>query len=271
MSTRPKAPQTYGEQALAAIDRGTRKIFGLQPGWYRNLDVVKNNYQLGMMHLARGNYRDAEFRLKFLTWMDPKHADGWFNLARAQIALDKKDDARRSLTKLLERDKTHVEGRQLLAVLSGKAPAAPSLQIAPETDANVLYLVHKESFPIYWKEKEISDMLLASGTQAWSAREGSPIGMLMTRAQFEQAEILTLAIIPAARRKKIAQKLMKAAHEALAAAGVKKIFLEVAEDNMAATLLYRGLGYAEISRRAGYYKQPDGSSTDALVMAKEIA
>lgn len=216
-----------------------RKLFGLEPGWHKNLDIVKNNYLLAEKYYAGGQYSDAVFRLKFLLWMDKDHKQGAALLAKAQAAL------------------------------AGKAPAAAV--VAPETDAKILYLIHKECFPIYWKEQEISDMLLTSGTQGWLASiGGKPAGMLMTRAQFEQAEILTIAVMPTARKRGVAAKLMAEAEKALAGAGVKKIFLEVAENNAQALGLYRKIGYGEVSRRAGYYRQAEGPAIDALVMAKDL-
>ena len=266
-----KQPMTMSEEIFAYGNRAVKWLFGVSDDWYRNLDMVKNNYALGKRHLEAGNYKDAEFRLKFLTWLDPKHSDGHYQLARAQIALNQKSQAAKSLKKCLQLDEKNVAARELLAALLGKKSTAPSQSVAPETDAAVLYAIHKESFPIYWKEKEISDMMLTSGTQAWSAKQADPLGMLMTRSQFEQAEILTLAVVPSARRQKIAEQLLYTAHRALVLQGVKKMFLEVAENNVAALGLYQKLGYVETGRRKGYYKQEDGNTTDALVMSKEIA
>lgn len=263
-------PQTYIEQMLDVANQALQKAFGLPADWYHNLDIVKNNYALGMKHLEAGNFRDAEFRFKFLTWLDPKHPQAYYQLARAEMALLKRDRAIASLKKCLRQHKEHEAARLLLAQLLGKVPMQKAPVIAAETEAKILYAVHKEAFPIYWKEKEISDMLLGAGTQAWSVKSDSPLAMLMTRTQFEQAEILTLAVVPNARRKGLAEKLLLAAHAALAASGVKKIFLEVAQDNVAAMGLYRKLGYVQTGIRPGYYKQPDGSTIDALVMSKEV-
>ncbi len=248
-----------------------RKLFGVEPGWHRELDIVKNNYALARSYIAAGKYRDALFRLKLLLWLDPKHKTGLLDLARTYIALDKLPAANKALAQLLALDAHHAEAKKLkAAIASGKVSIAPALEVAQEMDAKPLHFVHKESFPLYWKESEISDMLMTSGTRGWLARMGQPVGMLMTRAQFEQAEILTIAVVPSARRGGIAARLMAEAEKSLVAEGVKKIFLEVAENNAAALALYRRIGYSEVSRRTGYYKQPDGSSIDALVMSKEL-
>jgi len=248
-----------------------RKLFGVQPGWHRELDIIKNNYALARTYIAQGNYKDAVFRLKFLVWLDPEHKAGWLDLARSYIALDNKPAAMRTLDKLLALDPELAEAKKLkLALSTGKVAISQKLEISPEMDAKPLYQVHRECFPVYWKENEISDMLMASGTRAWLARSGGPVGMLITRAQFEQAEILTIAVVPKSQKTGIAKAMMAEAEKELALAGVKKIFLEVAENNQSAYALYLKLGYSEMSRRTGYYHQADGSVIDALVMSKEI-
>ena len=251
-------------------NRVMRKLFGIEPNWHKRLDIVKNNYALGHSNLTQGRYRDAVFRLKFLVWIDPQHKAGWLDLAKAYIALDNKFAANAALKKLLTLEPTHEEAKKLRAIVLGKAAPMPKLEVLAGNDAKAFYLIHKESFPIYWKEQEISDMLLASGTQGFLAKMGNAVGMVMTRAQFEQAEILTIAVMPNTRKQGIARALMVEAEKTLAAGGVKKIFLEVAENNEAATALYRKLGFTETSRRKGYYRQEDSSLVDALVMAKEL-
>ena len=257
------------------IDTGNRimgKLFGLKPGWHRELDIVKNNYALARSYIAQGDYKNALFRLKFLLWLDKEHKAGWLDLARCHVALDNIPAATRALNQLLALDPKHEEAKKLkTALASGKVTIAPALEVVQEMDAKALYMVHKDSFPIYWKEQEISDMLMTSGTQAWAARAPQPVGMLMTRAQFEQAEILTIAVVPSARRGGLAARMMNEAEKTLATSGVKKIFLEVAENNSAAIELYRRIGYTEMSRRPGYYKNADGTVTDALVLSKELS
>jgi len=249
-----------------------KRFFGVQPGWWRNLDIVKNNYTLARTYIARGDYKNAVFRLKFLVWLDPNHKAGWLDLAKSYIALEETNNAKHALAQLLKLDSSHAEALKLKAALdSGKVVVAPKLEIAAEMDAKALNQVHKECFPVYWKEAEISDMLMTAGTKAWLARTGVPVGMLITRAQFEQAEILTIAVVPKAQKAGTASKMMALAEEDMKASGVKKVFLEVAENNQSAIGLYSKLGYIESSRRKGYYKQADGSVIDAIVMSKTLA
>ena len=93
--------------------------------------------------------------------------------------------------------------------------------------------------------------------------------MILCRALFEAAEILTLAVAPAARRRGIGAALVRAAAGLAAQGGADNLFLEVAQDNPAAQALYRSLGFAEAGRRAGYYARAEGR-IDALVMRLDL-
>jgi ribosomal-protein-alanine N-acetyltransferase len=48
------------------------------------------------------------------------------------------------------------------------------------------------------------------------------------------------------------------------------MFLEVAEDNLAARALYDGAGFAVAGRRRDYYGHADGSRSDALVLRLDL-
>ncbi|TCZ55290.1 GNAT family N-acetyltransferase [Roseicella aquatilis] len=91
-------------------------------------------------------------------------------------------------------------------------------------------------------------------------------GFVLARAAGGEAEILTLAVLPAARRQGLGAALMAAALAGAAARGAEAMFLEVAAGNAAALPLYRGLGFAEVGRRRRYY--PDGA--DALVLRRDL-
>ena len=87
-------------------------------------------------------------------------------------------------------------------------------------------------------------------------------GMIMARIAADEAEILTLAVHPDARRQGLARALLAAAARHAAAHGATELFLEVALRNTAARALYSGAGFAEVGRRRRYYADGD----DALVM-----
>ena len=57
---------------------------------------------------------------------------------------------------------------------------------------------------------------------------------------------------------------------AAAARGATRVFLEVAEDNLAARALYERTGFVEAGRRPGYYAAADGGRRDALLLALNL-
>ncbi len=122
-----------------------------------------------------------------------------------------------------------------------------------------------------------------SATRAWSSAEfaallqqktvtwhGDHRGFVMLRTVADEAEILTLVTDPAYRRQGLAQINLKRGEQVVARAGARIIFLEVAEDNMAARALYDTGGYKQIGRRPGYYMPKDGAPVAALVLRKEL-
>ena len=68
----------------------------------------------------------------------------------------------------------------------------------------------------------------------------------------QEVEILNLAVAPQFRRQGIGQALLAAE---IVRGGL--YFLEVRESNKAAQALYQKLGFVEVSRRPGYYTNPD--------------
>jgi ribosomal-protein-alanine N-acetyltransferase len=91
-------------------------------------------------------------------------------------------------------------------------------------------------------------------------------GMLLAWAAADEAEILTLAVVPAARRRGIASALLREAAKRARLAGARAMFLEVAVSNTAAQALYAQASFCQVGRRRRYYA--DGG--DALVLRLEL-
>ena len=94
----------------------------------------------------------------------------------------------------------------------------------------------------------------------------APAGFALYRAVAGEAELLTISVLPEARRSGIGAGLLAACEDGARASGAARLFLEVAEGNVAARTLYDRAGYRECGRRKGYYQHPDGSRDDAVVM-----
>jgi [ribosomal protein S18]-alanine N-acetyltransferase len=128
-------------------------------------------------------------------------------------------------------------------------------------DAPALAAIHAVSFPPRqcWGPDALSLQLALEGTFGLLHPDG---GMVLFRVAADQAEVLTLAVAPAARRRGIGAALLAAAMQDAGRRGAAALFLEVAGANAAARALYARMGFRDVGRRRRYYA--DG--TDALVM-----
>lgn len=134
--------------------------------------------------------------------------------------------------------------------------------------AERLAAIHRQCFttPRPWAAAEIEGILATPGAFLLSEPEGFLIGRVLA----DEAELLTLAVAPAARRRGIAARLLAAFLDRAGRAGASRAFLEVAADNAAARALYARAGFAESGRRPRYYRRPDGTATDALILALSL-
>jgi len=82
-----------------------------------------------------------------------------------------------------------------------------------------------------------------------------------------EADILTVAVLPAYRRKGIARDFIRQMEQWSVDRGACAIMLEVETSNIGAIALYQSLGYLKISVRMDYY----GPGKDAHVMRKDFS
>jgi len=130
-----------------------------------------------------------------------------------------------------------------------------------------LAALHAEAFDTPWDAASLTALLASPGVFAVE----QPDGFILIRVVADEAEILTLAVRPAARRSGLGGRLVEAAVVRAAALGAERMFLEVAEDNVAARALYARAGFREAGRRRSYYARSDGSREDALILALNFA
>jgi ribosomal-protein-alanine N-acetyltransferase len=143
-------------------------------------------------------------------------------------------------------------------------PAAP-------TDADALGQVHAQAFEAPWSGHDILRFAADPGGLALVAagEDGEIAGFILCRRIAGEAEVLTLAVRRAARRRGVARTLLGAAIE-LAGVTAAAMFLEVAEDNPGAIALYARAGFEPVGRRAGYYARPGAPAAAAIVMRRTL-
>jgi ribosomal-protein-alanine N-acetyltransferase len=79
----------------------------------------------------------------------------------------------------------------------------------------------------------------------------------------ETAQILTVGVLPAARRRGVGRLLVRALVAEARRRRATEVLLEVREDNHAAQRLYTGEGFTVLGKRRGYYEQ---GRVDAITM-----
>jgi ribosomal-protein-alanine N-acetyltransferase len=140
------------------------------------------------------------------------------------------------------------------------------LRAADASDAIALARAHAAAFEAPWPPEAFSSLMGTPGVFTLAAVDGAPIGLILMRAIAGEAEILTLAVEPAHRRRGVARALLTAGLGLAVRAGAETCFLEVAADNAAALALYRAAGFEEAGHRSGYYRRQGGEAVDALVL-----
>lgn len=97
--------------------------------------------------------------------------------------------------------------------------------------------------------------------------EDRPVGYVGGKVILDEAEVYSIAVEPAFQNQKVASQLIEAYKTHCRANGVQILFLEVRESNLTARNFYVAHQFKEISRRKGYYNDPE---EDAIIMLCDI-
>lgn len=144
------------------------------------------------------------------------------------------------------------------------------LRAADRADAPLMASAHAQAFDRPWDQATFETLLAGSGVFAFVAVDEDPVGVVLCRALAGEAEILTLAVPPWARRRGIARALMAAALGAARQLGAATCFLEVDINNAPAVALYERLGFERAGLRKAYYDRGGAGRADALVMRLDL-
>lgn len=140
-------------------------------------------------------------------------------------------------------------------------------------DIPVLATYEKELFPYSpWSTAQFKEEFAGIPTTRFMsvAEDGDTIvgycGVFVPAPGIE-ADILTVAVLPAYRRQGIAREFMRQIEAYAVERQASAMMLEVELANESAIKLYESLGYMKISVRMDYY----GPGKDAHVMRKELS
>lgn len=120
-----------------------------------------------------------------------------------------------------------------------------------------------------WSTSDLSEAF-HRGDSVVVEKKGELIGYCLVRAIVDEAEILSIAIIPEERGAGIASRLLAETLIRLRNKLVLNVYLEVRENNKHAKNLYLKSGFVSIGKRAGYYTSENAGTENAIMYKHTI-
>jgi ribosomal-protein-alanine N-acetyltransferase len=147
------------------------------------------------------------------------------------------------------------------------------------TDLELVAAIERASFSDPWSVESLASALALPHARFFVAEESdlerrgrggaaSLVGYVVALLYGEEGEIADLAVAPAARRRGIGGVLLDRVVATALESGVRALYLEVRESNVAGRALYQSRGFDLVGRRRGYYQRP---AEDALVLRRTMA
>ncbi len=142
------------------------------------------------------------------------------------------------------------------------------LRPATSRDLGLLVELEDASFTDPWSRAQLAEALSWAGSCALLAEEGpDAVGYILGRVIVDEAEILSLAIASAQRRRGVGRQLLEAMLAWMAGRGAASVWLEVRRSNEAARRLYEGAHFTHAAVRRGYYRHP---VEDAIILRRQL-
>lgn len=141
----------------------------------------------------------------------------------------------------------------------------------PRGAVGPICLLHRACFPDDpWDAAAIEQIMRIPGffgRVGWA--KTAPVGFALALALGEEAEIVSLGVLPEHRRGGIGSALLDAICGEARSRGADRVVLEMASDNEAASALYAGRGFTVVGRRRNYYRRTE-RLVDALILQVQL-
>ena len=129
-------------------------------------------------------------------------------------------------------------------------------------------LLFRDSAAITAVERQPAEYALRRAALSASLQaEPSLHGYVVCYRAADEAEIPSIAVDEAVRRQGVGRELLEQLFELCYGEGVRKVFLEVREHNIAAQQLYESVGFLRVGVRSKFYDRP---REDAYIMMREL-
>ncbi len=127
--------------------------------------------------------------------------------------------------------------------------------------------LEKVCFSDPWSENSVASELDNPLSLWLAATQGEKVlGYVGSQSVLGEADMMNLAVDPAARRMGLGRAIVEALVAELRDNEVHSLTLEVRASNLPAQKLYESLGFLQVGRRPNYYLEP---KEDALILRKE--
>ncbi len=149
-------------------------------------------------------------------------------------------------------------------------PKNLSLLWASPDRADEIAALHARLFDPPWDADSIARMIENPAAASFIAQVRDPrtlAGFIIGQIAADEAEILSIGVAPEWQRRGIARHMIEGLARAARRAEVKRLFLEVAADNVAAVGLYESLKFKVVGARRAYYQRAGGKNADAVVFS----
>jgi [ribosomal protein S18]-alanine N-acetyltransferase len=138
------------------------------------------------------------------------------------------------------------------------------------SDLPTLWKIDQACFPpgISYPREVLAAYIAHRTARTWVAEDkGSIVGFLVASREPERVgHIITIDVLEGFRRRRVGTELMNVAENWGHKARLQIIYLETAEDNLAAQTFYEARGYRKVDKVDGYY----GNGQAAWVMVKHL-
>jgi ribosomal protein S18 acetylase RimI-like enzyme len=140
--------------------------------------------------------------------------------------------------------------------------------------APLVFALHRQCFDVEWDEASVVSLMSMPGfvghlSVMLGPGEPEPTGFILMQRSAEQADILSIGVLPKYLRRGIGRSLLAQALDGIVTLGVQEVFLEVAKDNASAVSFYESLAFQKVGERANYYKVRD-KRVDALILKLDL-
>ena len=154
------------------------------------------------------------------------------------------------------------------------APTSPRIRVRRLVlaDLAAAQAVERESFDEGWSPTAFESELRHNGAARYvlleraAAHRWEALGFAGLWLQYDEAHVVTVAVLPHERRNGYGRVLVHALVTVAAAYSMADATLEVRASNTAARALYSGYGFWEVGERKQYYRDPP---EDGVIMTTE--